>query len=107
MFTRAGVIGYIGFNPEGLGHVNNQLYASNNQVGLTGCFVTRKLLSFGSIRGALAWLDGVPLGTSANYLVGDASGDIVDIELGDGQHRRIVSSAQVHKPLPDRRLGIR
>jgi isopenicillin-N N-acyltransferase like protein len=81
MFAPAGVIGYIGVNSMGFGLVTNQLYAPP-QLGLTGYFVMRRLLACHTVQEALAWLDDIEIGSASNYLLGDASGDIVDVELG-------------------------
>lgn len=95
MFTRAGVIGYIGVNSAGVGHVNNQLYASSPP-GLTGYFITRKFLSFESVQDAISWLQEVQIGSSGNYLLGDARGILVDVELGNGQIAKIAKPIQIH-----------
>lgn len=95
MFTRAGVIGYIGVNSSGVGYVNNQLYAPS-PVGLTGYFITRKFLGCESVTEAIAWLRGVDVGSAGNYLLGDASGTIVDVELGDGRFEEITRAVQGH-----------
>lgn len=95
MFTRAGVVGYIGVNSAGVGHVNNQLYASSPP-GLTGYFITRKFLGFESAEDAVSWLQEVKIGSSGNYLLGDARGTLVDVELGNGQVAKIVKPIQIH-----------
>jgi isopenicillin-N N-acyltransferase like protein len=94
MFTRAGVVGYIGVNAAGVGHVNNQLYASSPP-GLTGYFITRKFLGFESVKEAISWLQEVQVGSSGNYLLGDAR-TLVDVELGNGQVAKIVTPIQLH-----------
>ena len=96
MFTHAGCVGYIGLNDQGLGVVQNQLYAAKKPMGLTGYFIIRKLFGFDSVHKGLAWLRGVPIGSSGNYILGDAVGSIVDVELGDGRYRSQRRSVQVH-----------
>jgi isopenicillin-N N-acyltransferase like protein len=41
-----------------------------------------RLLACRTVQEALAWLDDIEIGSASNYLLGDASGDIVDVELG-------------------------
>lgn len=96
MFTFAGVIGYIGMNSLGTGHVNNQLYGPSKPMGLTGYFITRKMLSLGRLSAALDWLRTVPVGSNGNYLFGDADGGLVDLELGNGRASEIWAPCQAH-----------
>lgn len=96
MFAPAGVIGYIGLNAHGVGHANNTVYFTSRERGLTGYFITRKLLGFATVREGLDWLRDVPVGSVASYMLGDASGAIVDIELSGGSFREIDGSLQVH-----------
>jgi len=96
MFARAGVIGYIGMNSDGVGLVSNQLYTSIKTVGLTGYFVMRKLLSSPSVTAGLGWLRDVPLGSAGSYVIGDCSGDLVNIELGGGGFRAASARIQTH-----------
>jgi isopenicillin-N N-acyltransferase-like protein len=96
MFAPAGVIGYIGLNAHGVGHANNTVYLGTREPGLTGYFVTRKLLGFATVREGLDWLRGIPLGSVASYMLGDASGTIVDIELSGGSFREIDRRLQAH-----------
>ena len=86
-FAHAGVLGYIGLNDRGLGHVGNQLYTSlpGRVDGLTQYFVNRRLLEFDDLPSALAWLTATPVASTCNYLIGDASGALADIELGGGR----------------------
>ena len=87
MFGHAGVVGYIGLNEHGVGHVGNQLYSSEARRadGLTQYFINRRLLEFDSVEPALAWLTSVPIASTCNYLLGDASGALADVELGAGR----------------------
>ena len=90
MFGHAGVVGYIGLNDRGVGHVGNQLYVSERAVpartgGLTQYAVNRRLLEFETAEAALAWLLTVPVASTCNYVLGDASGTLVDVELGAGR----------------------
>jgi isopenicillin-N N-acyltransferase-like protein len=96
MFARAGVIGYIGMNSYGVGLVNNQLYTLVRTFGLTSYFIMRKLLSFESVSAGLAWLREVPLGSAASYLLGDSSGDLVNIELQGGSFQPITGRVHTH-----------
>jgi isopenicillin-N N-acyltransferase like protein len=96
MFAPAGVIGYIGLNAHGVGHANNTIYLGSREPGLTGYFVTRKLLGFSTVREGLDWLREVPLGSVASYMLGDATGTIVDIELSGGSFREIDRNLQAH-----------
>ena len=96
MFTPAGVIGYIGLNAHGVGHANNTVHFGSREPGLTGYFITRKLLGFSTVREGLDWLGEVPLGSVASYMLGDASGAIVDIELSGGSFREIERTLQAH-----------
>jgi isopenicillin-N N-acyltransferase-like protein len=89
MFAIAGVIGYVGQNEHGLGQVANSLYLDDRQLGLTGYFMMRKFLEARSVNDVLTWLRGVQIGSNGNYLVGDSSGDIVDIEIGGGTLRAL------------------
>jgi isopenicillin-N N-acyltransferase like protein len=88
MFAPAGVIGYIGVNSMGLGLVTNQLYAPP-QLGLTGYFIMRRLLACHTVAEALAWLENVEAGSASNYLLGDTTGQIADVELGSGKVAKI------------------
>jgi isopenicillin-N N-acyltransferase-like protein len=100
MFGHAGVVGYIGLNDSGVGHVGNQLYSSAPPAagsGLTQYVINRRLLEFERAEDALAWLTSVPVASTCNYVLGDASGTLVDVELGRG--RAVVqarSDAVVH-----------
>lgn len=87
MFGHAGVVGYIGLNDRGLGHVGNQLYSATaaGADGLTQYFINRRLLEFDDAAAALDWLTSVPVASTCNYLLGDASGDLADVELGNGR----------------------
>jgi isopenicillin-N N-acyltransferase like protein len=96
IFAHAGVIGYLGLNSSGVGNVQNQLFATERPLGLTGYFVTRKLLGFDSIADGLCWLEDIELGSCGNYLLGDAEGNIADIELGDGIFRRLEPEVRGH-----------
>lgn len=96
MFAPAGVIGYIGLNAHGVGHANNTVYLTSREPGLTGYFITRKLLSFTTVREGLDWLREIPVGSAASYMLGDASGTIVDIELSGGSFREIDRKLQAH-----------
>jgi len=96
MYTIAGVIGYIGMNSAGLGHVNNQLYRASKPIGLTGYFVTRKMLSFSTVPSALDWLGGVEVGSTASYLFGDQHGNLANVELADGRCETVLSPVQAH-----------
>lgn len=96
MFAPAGVIGYIGLNAHGVGHANNTVYLASREPGLTGYFITRKLLSFATVREGLDWLATIPVGSAASYMLGDASGTIVDIELSGGSFREIDRNLQAH-----------
>ena len=87
MFGHAGVVGYIGLNDRGVGHVGNQLYVSApgppaRTGGLTQYAINRRLLEFETGEAALAWLLTVPVASTCNYVLGDATGTLVDIELG-------------------------
>jgi isopenicillin-N N-acyltransferase like protein len=86
MYAPAGVIGYIGVNSMGFGLVTNQLYAPP-QLGLTGYFIMRRLLACQTVREALTWLASIEIGSASNYLLGDATGEIADVELGSGKIR--------------------
>lgn len=96
MFTIAGVIGYIGQNEHGLGQVANSLYSEDRRLGLTGYFIMRKFLEASSVNQAVSWLQGVQVGSNGNYLLGDISGNVVDLELGEGTFHLIRHPAQVH-----------
>jgi isopenicillin-N N-acyltransferase-like protein len=86
MFTHAGIVGYIGMNAAGVGHVQNQLYRSADAAyGLSQYFIHRRLLEFDTTEDAVDWLQSIPIGSTANYVIGDRSGNIVDLELGDGR----------------------
>jgi isopenicillin-N N-acyltransferase-like protein len=96
MFAPAGVIGYIGLNSHGVGHANNTVYLASREPGLTGYFITRKLLGFATVREGLDWLREIPVGSAASYMLGDATGTIVDIELSGGSFREIDRTLQAH-----------
>lgn len=95
MFTRAGVIGYIGVNAAGVGLLINQLYSSSPK-GLTAYFIARKILEAGSVECAVSWLRGLEIGSAVNFLLGDPGGATVDLELGGGQFEQIRRPVQVH-----------
>lgn len=96
MFAPAGVIGYIGVNAHGVGHANNTVYLTSREPGLTGYFITRKLLGFATVAEGLDWLRGIPVGSVGSYMLGDASGTIVNIELSGGSFRAIDRPLQAH-----------
>jgi isopenicillin-N N-acyltransferase-like protein len=96
MFTIAGVIGYIGQNEHGVGQVANSLYSDSRRTGLSGYFIMRKFLEARSVDEAVSWLRGVKIGSNGNYLLGDASGSVADVELGGGTFQVMYHRAQVH-----------
>jgi isopenicillin-N N-acyltransferase like protein len=95
MFTRAGVIGYIGVSAAGVGLLINQLYSPGPE-GLTAYFIARKLLGAGSVESAVSWLGDIEIGSAVNFLLGDAGGALVDLELGGGRFEQVLGPVQVH-----------
>lgn len=96
LFAIAGVIGYVGLNEHGLGQVTNSLKLGDRRLGLTGYFMMRKFLEARYVEEALTWLQGVQIGSDGNYLIGDVTGTVVDVELGGGRVRLLRGPVQVH-----------
>lgn len=86
MFTHPGVVGYMGLNSEGVGHVGNGLWVEHQRLsGLTEYFVNRLILCQSSSSAAVKLLGTIEMASTKNYIIGDASGDLWDLELGDGK----------------------
>jgi len=81
MFTYAGVIGYIGMNSHGVAHVANQLASPGWQPGIPQYFLKRRFLESRTIDECLDLLGTLPISSAANYVMADASGRVVDIEM--------------------------
>jgi isopenicillin-N N-acyltransferase like protein len=71
MFTYAGVIGYMGINERGVCHVANQLVTPDWRPGVTHYFVKRRFLEVDSVEACLQVVAGVPISSSASYVIGD------------------------------------
>jgi len=80
MLTPAGQISYIGINDVGVCVFGNFLTCDGWRVGFPRYLLTRLVLAHGSIRDALATLDGVPRASSRNLMMLDASETAADLE---------------------------
>jgi len=81
MFANPGVIGYMGLNKFGHAHVANTLKSLGWHYGVTQYFLHRKFLETKSINECVCIAKELPLSSSANYLVSDGEGAIIDIEI--------------------------
>lgn len=96
MFTFAGVIGYMGMNSYGLAHVANQLISPDWQAGVPQYFLKRRFLELRTVAECVQLLETMPLSSSANYVLADASG-VYDVEMAPSGFRLLAGSeCQVH-----------
>ena len=80
MLTEAGLVAKIGVNEAGIGLVTNFLLSDRRQFGIPIHVTRRKILAARSLEGAIAAIIDVERAQSANYLIGSASGEAVDVE---------------------------
>ena len=93
MFAYAGVIGYISLNKLGLAHVFNTLSYMNSgwKYGVTHYFIQRKLHEMKSVKECAEFVKELPIASSANYLISDNEGKIMDLEVTTEGVREIYS----------------
>lgn len=96
--AEAGQVGKIGINENGLGVLLNILFCGEVQAGLPVHVLLRRVLEMTDVPHALSFLEGAPRASSSHFLVGDASGAIMGLELTPKSIGRIhpVQGAVVH-----------
>ncbi|MFM1846763.1 MAG: hypothetical protein RL417_237 [Pseudomonadota bacterium] len=85
MFTEPGIIGKMGLNSAGMGVCLNILFGQSSTSGVPIHILLRAVLDTRSVVEAERLVASLPLGTSSNMLIGDASGNGVDLEI-QGTH---------------------
>jgi len=93
MFAIAGVIGYLSVNQFGIAHVFNTLtYRGPGwEYGVTHYFIQRKIHEMKSVKECAEFIRDLPVSSSANYLISDNIGNIMDIEVSTNGIREIYS----------------
>jgi isopenicillin-N N-acyltransferase-like protein len=87
MFTEAGIIGLVGKNGKGVGECMSLLLTDRNSVeGLPAYLVLRNVLEQKRIGDALNAVLNAPRASAFNYLIGDDSGEIYDVEADPDNH---------------------
>ncbi|MEM4312236.1 MAG: C45 family peptidase [Nitrososphaerales archaeon] len=89
MFGFVGVIGYIGLNSEGLAHFTNQLLCENWRIALPHYFLKRMLFEKKNIKECVKLVSKTEISSSANYVLADRYGKILDIEIIPGGYKSI------------------
>jgi len=87
-FTEAGIVGpKIGMNSAGMSLNINGLVSARDGIkkGVPFHLITRRILNSTSMNEALVFLAGINRAGSANYLIGHAEGEFLDIEAGPDQ----------------------
>ena len=80
MVTFGGLVGYPGVNAEGVCFMQNQLANGRWRPGLPHYPLKRVLLEQRDLAGCLAAFDRAELASSANYVLADGSGALLDVE---------------------------
>jgi isopenicillin-N N-acyltransferase-like protein len=86
LLTEAGMIGRLGINAAGLALATNTLISSRPGLGVPYNVLLRGILNGHSVEEAVALVSGSNRAVAANYLVGDASGAVVDLETSPEAH---------------------
>ena len=79
--TEPGIIGKIGLNNHGLGVCLNYLHIDKDSSGVPVHILLRNVLESRTIEEATRSIDPYNKGTSSNLLIGDKSGNYLDVEL--------------------------
>lgn len=80
MLTEAGLLAKIGVNEAGVGLVANFLLSDRRRFGMPIHVTRRKILAARSLDAAIAAITDVDRAQSANYLIGSAVGEAVNVE---------------------------
>ncbi len=86
MMTEPGIIGKIGFNSNGLGVCLNFLNSGKLPRGVPIHILLRKVLELSSINQVGRSIGPFMSGKSANILIGEKSGEYIDIEFANDEH---------------------
>jgi isopenicillin-N N-acyltransferase-like protein len=81
LLDEAGMIGRMGFNSAGIGLVTNTLISEQWQFGVPYNVLLRGILNQMQLSDAIAAVVRPTRALSANYLIGDARGQTIDIEV--------------------------
>lgn len=78
--TEAGLVGKIGFNGAGIGLVTNFLLSDRRRIGTPVHLIRRKILTAWTLGDAIGAVLGADRALAANYLIGHADGQVIDLE---------------------------
>lgn len=78
--TVAGIIGLAGQNSAGISLCVNKVHSIDSRFGVPSGFITRSILQKQRIGDSIAAITSARRASGYNYLLGDANGDIYDIE---------------------------
>ncbi|MEM2960098.1 MAG: C45 family peptidase [Candidatus Bathyarchaeia archaeon] len=81
MVTEAGIIGKIGFNSAGIGVCLNALATDKVKPGLPFHIVLRGMLNSENLGDSIEVVSHIPIAGAGNCMIGDAKGEIIDIEI--------------------------
>jgi isopenicillin-N N-acyltransferase like protein len=81
MYTSPGLVSYVGLNDAGLAVHGNLLVSDGWRAGFPRYLITRVMLRERTVAAALEAGLKPPRASSRNLILGDASGDIADVEL--------------------------
>lgn len=81
MLTEAGIIGKAGINSDGLCVSLNALSTNQAPAGLPLHIAMRGMLESSTLYEAIRATTRMPLGCCANFMVGSANGEVIDIEV--------------------------
>jgi isopenicillin-N N-acyltransferase-like protein len=95
MLTFGGLVGYPGVNGEGVAQFQNAVSNGVWRHALPHYPVKRQMFGKRSAQEAVATLAGVPVASCANYLLGDRSGALVDLESTPDGWRGVAAEAGV------------
>jgi isopenicillin-N N-acyltransferase like protein len=79
-WTIAGTVGQIGLNSAGLGRCGNVLISDGWRAGLPTTILFRRILEQSSVRAAEAFIAGSYRAKSNNFMLGDETGYVMDLE---------------------------
>jgi len=94
MFAYAGIIGYMGINDIGMAHVVNSLKSSKWRYGVTHYFIHRKLHEMKNVNELSDLINNIPISSSANYVISDNQGNILNLEISP-EGSRVIKSDKV------------
>ena len=80
MITEAGLVGKIGLNEAGIGVCLNALFTPEGRPGVPIHVVLRGILNSRTLSAAVAAVTAAGTAAAANFLIGDAAGEILDLE---------------------------